>query len=256
MWSSRVLYIGSLPDLDMHRQAAALLCIGLDAAFDVRTESGHAVRTRSVLVRPQVMHSIGTQGQRCAFLLMDPDCPDYELLLAAKAHEAAHGIVADFAQEPALVEVLNQIATASDDARLTELLMQLEFSRQSAGAVVVDSRIQIVIGLLIAETGESVPVEKLASQVGISASRLAHLFKEQVGIPIRMFRTWYRLKTAAHLLSEGKSLTDAALIAGFYDSAHFANTFRDTFGLTPSMVFGAARKLRWYIAPNGQSTAS
>ena len=112
----------------------------------------------------------------------------------------------------------------------------------------IDARIQTVIALLIADTGESVPLEKLAQQVDISASRLAHLFKEQVGIPIRMFRTWYRLKSAAQLLSEGMTLTDAALRAGFYDSAHFANTFRDTFGLSPSSVFSQQRPLKWFIA--------
>ncbi len=240
----------------MHRQAAALLCVGLDAAFDVRTDSGYALRTRSALVGPQTMHSISTQNQRCAFLLMDPDCPDYELLLASKANAAAQGILAGIEQEAAIAATMHQICVAADDASLTELLAKLEFSRPAAETPRVDSRILTVIGLLVADTGESVPVEKLASHVGISASRLAHLFKEQVGIPIRMFRTWYRLKMAAHLLSEGKSLTDAALMAGFYDSAHFANTFRDTFGLTPSMVFSAQRPLRWFIAPNAQQIST
>jgi AraC-like DNA-binding protein len=53
---------------------------------------------------------------------------------------------------------------------------------------------------------------------------------------------------SAQLLSEGMTLTDAALRAGFYDSAHFANTFRDTFGLSPSSVFSQQRPLKWFIA--------
>jgi AraC-like DNA-binding protein len=35
----------------------------------------------------------------------------------------------------------------------------------------------------------------------------------------------------------GSSLTEAAVEAGFTDSAHFARLFRATFGVTPSYVF-------------------
>ncbi len=35
----------------------------------------------------------------------------------------------------------------------------------------------------------------------------------------------------------GKSLTDAALTAGFADSPHFSRTFRNMLGMTPSFVF-------------------
>lgn len=248
MWSSRVLFIGRLPDLEMHRQAAALLCLGLDAPFDVRVEAGQAVRTRSALVAPQLMHAVDTHGSACAYLLFDPDSDDYEYLRTGSARETIRGIVTDFAEETRWIQTLTQVGKTHEPAATHAVLESLDFGRRAAPRAMIDARIQTVIALLIADTGESVPLEKLAQQVDISASRLAHLFKEQVGIPIRMFRTWYRLKSAAQLLSEGMTLTDAALRAGFYDSAHFANTFRDTFGLSPSSVFSQQRPLKWFIA--------
>lgn len=240
--------MGRLPDLEMHRQAAALLCLGLEAPFDVRIEAGQAVRTRSALVAPQLMHAVETHGGVCAYLLFDPDSADYEHLRAGSGSERLPGIVTDFAEETKWIQLLHEIGGVNGPAATQALLTGLEFAGGAEVKPMIDARIQTVIGLLIADTGESVPLEKLAQQVDISASRLAHLFKEQVGIPIRMFRIWYRLKSAAQLLSEGMTLTDAALRAGFYDSAHFANTFRDTFGLSPSNVFNQQRPLKWFIA--------
>jgi len=48
---------------------------------------------------------------------------------------------------------------------------------------------------------------------------------------------------AAHAL-EGASLTEAAHAAGFFDSAHFSRTFRQTFGFAPSTVLGATLRGR------------
>lgn len=253
MWSSRVLFVGTLPDLEMHRQAAALLCVGLERSFGVRIDTGQAVLTQSALVAPQRMHAVETFGGRCAYLLFDPDSAAYEQLRAGSGSEAFDGVVVDFAEEGVWIQILNKIG-ASDSAATQTILTELDYATSFGARPLVDARIRTVIELLLADTGESVPVERLAHQVDISASRLAHLFKEQVGIPIRMFRTWYRLKTAAQHLSEGLTLTDAALRAGFYDSAHFTNTFRDTFGLPPSAVFGQQRPLKWYIAPAGEPT--
>ena len=44
---------------------------------------------------------------------------------------------------------------------------------------------------------------------------------------------WLRIYEACAALAEGASLSDAAYQAGFSDAAHFARTFRRTFGLAP-----------------------
>ncbi|MBL8022572.1 MAG: AraC family transcriptional regulator [Leptospirales bacterium] len=81
---------------------------------------------------------------------------------------------------------------------------------------------------------------------------MQHLFKETLGISIRKFRTWFRLKAAAILLKEDLSITDAAIGAGFYDAAHFAHCFRDTFGFAPSSIF-RGRPVRWYIGDEAET---
>lgn len=248
LWNGRTLFIGSVPDLGFHSQAAALICVGLTHEFELAREGSAAIVCRSALIGPQVWHTLKVNGGLCAFLFVDPDNPDYEYLLESNTTHVDGGFVAGLKEEGTLLLACNAVARAADDATLGHALEALELSRDSKHQpVVTDERIRYVIRLLAEDPGDSIPIETLAAQVDISPSRLAHLFKEQVGVPIRMFRTWFRLKTAVILLKDGLSITEAALRAGFYDSAHFANTFRDTFGLSPSMVFSPQRQIAWYI---------
>lgn len=71
----------------------------------------------------------------------------------------------------------------------------------------------------------------------LSVSRFMHLFSRELGVPFRRYRIWNRLRAAMRVALTGRNLTEAAISAGFTDSAHFARLFRETFGVTPSYVF-------------------
>jgi AraC-like DNA-binding protein len=71
---------------------------------------------------------------------------------------------------------------------------------------------------------------------GIPASRLQHLFRDQVGVPIRRYLLWPRYLTALSLLADGASVTRAAHAAGFADSAHLTRTAVRMNGFTPTKM--------------------
>ncbi|OKH62105.1 AraC family transcriptional regulator [Mycobacterium sp. SWH-M5] len=85
----------------------------------------------------------------------------------------------------------------------------------------------------------------LAAEVGVSVSRLTHLFSEQVGLPLRRYVLWSRLRVAIVNVQNGADLTGAAHAAGFSDSAHLTRTTRTMFGLPPSIL---SRHVRWDLA--------
>ncbi|MGA5215123.1 helix-turn-helix domain-containing protein [Streptomyces cinereoruber] len=76
--------------------------------------------------------------------------------------------------------------------------------------------------------------------MGISPSRLGHLFAEQLGLAYPAWRRWMCLRRAVEAVRAGASLTDAAHDAGFADSAHLSRTCRAMFGLTPTEAVRAA----------------
>lgn len=70
----------------------------------------------------------------------------------------------------------------------------------------------------------------------LSESRLIHLFKKEIGIPIRKYVLWWRLHQAIKLYLTGQTLTQSAHLAGFSDVAHLNRTFVSMFGLNPSQI--------------------
>lgn len=89
-----------------------------------------------------------------------------------------------------------------------------------------------------------VDFSELAATIGVSTSRLTHVFSAEVGIPLRSYARWLRLVRATESLAEGASITEAAHDARFADGAHFSRVFREMFGLTPSEVMLAGSWVR------------
>ncbi|WP_235437582.1 helix-turn-helix transcriptional regulator [Micromonospora sp. RV43] len=87
--------------------------------------------------------------------------------------------------------------------------------------------------------GGPMTLTDLAGRVGISPSRLGHLFAGQLGLSFPTWRRWTRLQHALRQVSAGASLTVAAHAAGFADSAHLTRTCRAMFGLTPTEALQA-----------------
>ena len=99
-----------------------------------------------------------------------------------------------------------------------------------------DERIDLVLGFIHENIHETLSTEQLTNISFLSESRLLHLFKDEMGLPIRNYILWYRLKVALeHLINEG-SLTKAAHMAGFSDQSHFTRTCQKMIGVPPSII--------------------
>jgi len=77
----------------------------------------------------------------------------------------------------------------------------------------------------------------LANVLNLSYHRASHVFVETVGIPVRTYQLWQKLYRASAPLQEGRSLTEAAHIAGFSDSAHYSRAFQTAYGRSPTEMF-------------------
>jgi AraC-like DNA-binding protein len=82
---------------------------------------------------------------------------------------------------------------------------------------------------------EPVSLEQIAEQVGLSASRLSRLFHQQAGISLVEFRQRQSLQRFFKLFGDGqhKTMTAAALEAGFGSYPQFHRVFKQLTGKTP-----------------------
>jgi len=85
----------------------------------------------------------------------------------------------------------------------------------------------------------AVRVEDAAAATGLSPSHFMHWFREASGLSFRAFVRWLRLQRAVRTLATGATLTEAAHLAGFADSAHLSRTFVATFGVPPAPLRSA-----------------
>ncbi len=83
-------------------------------------------------------------------------------------------------------------------------------------------------------------ISELTSEVLLSNSRLSHLFKEHIGVSIKKYLVWNKLKQAINLyLDENTNLTDISIESGFFDQAHFTNSFKKILGVSPSKAYNS-----------------
>lgn len=99
----------------------------------------------------------------------------------------------------------------------------------------MDARVEHVLLLLSSRMTETLRMEELAREVGLSVSRLSHLFKETTGESVLEALNRMRIKQAAQLLEyTGRTATEAAHDVGFHNYNHFASLFRKRMGISPS----------------------
>jgi AraC family transcriptional regulator len=84
---------------------------------------------------------------------------------------------------------------------------------------------------------ENLSLSDIASEIGSSVFHLARIFKARTGFSLHAYRNQLRLRAALERLQEtGVDLTEIALDLGFSSHSHFTETFRRSFGMTPSVV--------------------
>ena len=98
----------------------------------------------------------------------------------------------------------------------------------------MDRRIRRVRSVLDEQYRDPPSVRDLAVLVGLSASRLAHLFRDEVGMSIRSYVVERRLQMAALLIVQThERISQIAYSVGFNDVSNFNHSFKRRFGMSP-----------------------
>lgn len=107
----------------------------------------------------------------------------------------------------------------------------------------LDERVRKAADLLAGTLHEPFSLTKLAKECGLSVSRLAHLFREQMGASPQKYQEQLRLLWAGQLLrSSGLSVTEIAADLGYASPFYFSKRFKTIFGKSPSHYRSGQRK--------------
>ena len=212
----RVLYVGPWNEAAEHTPMVPVLGAGLDGDIYLVID-GEPFTGRAVHVTSGVSRSVNAFGGRLAVMPFDP-------MYATVGVLNAPGI-------------LRSLETLSNDGFDEQAWQSLADHAGLQPLARVGKEVRDAAVLLDSHHDENVPGEEVAAAVGYSLSHLQQLFRRQLGVSMRSYRSWSRLRRTAGLMATAPTLADAAVEAGFYDAAHFTRTFTATFGVLPSDVF-------------------
>ena len=236
-WEDRVLYVGPGLAAGLHAHHAVQVCLSLSGP--VRLRSSPRARWGSyagAVIPSDVPHESDTPVALLATLWLDAETPEARRLV----EPSRHAIVAIPASK--LRVIVPHLRAWWEDLHdgqqamslLDEVVRVLAPCERPSGPL--DLRVARARELLHAAPMRRLKLSDLAAAVSLSSSRLAHLLRAQLGLPVRRYLLWLRLRDALREMARGATTTEAAHAAGFADAPHLDRTFRRMFGFTPSAL--------------------
>lgn len=221
---------GAAGDNGLHSHHAIQAFAGPGA---VLAEVNGEQRGPGFVVPANVAHR-ATAAYPSSFLYVDPDSASGQRIAGAIGGRIVTLSPAQASELAAIVETSIADEGAAPAERLATMLGAAEVSPRR------DQRISAALAAFH-ESDAPLNVGALARALNLSPSRVAHLFRNEVGAPIRSFLLWSKLRRAFTGIAQELSLTEAAHHGGFADSAHFSRTCARMFGASPLTLTGAVK---------------
>lgn len=239
LWQEQALFLGLAAQTSFHASPAIKILIALDCEFRLRTEENGAWQNfKSAIIAPGQFHAIDGQNNKLALIVLVPEAKAAQPLIPILARKSLSRIPVGIVQN--FLPIFEEFDAMSVESVESEKICRKMFEKIRNGEELlsagIDKRITQSIERLRAESENHFSVGEIAANVALSESRFSHLFTEQVGVSVRRYQLWLRLREAIHLLATGTSLTETAHEAGFSDSAHLTRTFRQMLGIAPSAL--------------------
>lgn len=264
MWITpgRVFYGGLLGAPTLRRLGSWTLYFSRDATLRLSIEAGGDARWdegRLAVVPPYRPHRLASAARHVCDILIEPETID-----AAGLEEPLRMVLQgegmlDTAQ-PTLGGLLERLCEAHDhlasqldplpahDAAFDELVFGTTLPKPA-----LDPRIIAALETLKDDDALDASAQELADRARLSFHRFLHLFGDEVGVPLRTFRSWKRARMWLKHVTEESNLTEVAHRIGYPDSAHFSRSVRQVFGLQPKDVIAGCRRLALHREPQKPS---
>ena len=214
MWVTpdRVFYAGLLGNPCEHVRGAILFYVALEGMIHISVASQEWRTTQVAVIQPYVPHRVACDARHVAALYIEPES-------------------VDMARLPALFATANGAIDADDfaahvrgcHARMMGMgrhfdLQPRDFDPMFFGHELarrpLDKRIAQVLERIKKDPSTPISAEECANLIGLSVSRFLHLFKAEVGVSFRSFRTWRRARSLLHYVNQTRNLAEVALEIG------------------------------------------
>jgi AraC-like DNA-binding protein len=219
-----------------HAHHAIQIVIALDGCVAISGSDGEWHETRGIVVRPDAEHSFDCNGAFGVMVFVDPESSEGAWLSTSLRQDIT--IVPD-SRLDAIVPALRTFAEQPDEsADIAPLVRQCIQGLRPGLAPTrrLDARVTTVLQAIRASDDLRMSLDQGADKACLSATRFAHLFKEQVGLPFSRYMLWRKLTRAMVAIASEGTIAAAAHAADFADAAHLTRTFYQMVGMAPSVL--------------------
>lgn len=241
VWRERFLFVGPSQATTMHRNHAAVWLTARDGLLRVTLADNTVLEGEAIYLPSGTEYATAPATAAVAALFWEPESDSFKRI-AARFDHAPHGFRCPLRKQEDWQMLQDPATSLAQAHQLIAAMFGMDLSAGDFHAF-MDARVQSAIDFLQESPQHYGSLDALAEEVHLSPSRLAHLFKNAVGVPVRRYVLWQKLRRALDLALTGDSLTTAALSAGFADSAHLSRTVRSMLGIAPEFLFRHRERL-------------
>lgn len=216
-------------DASIHRHAMMQFFVCTEGKLNIKVGK-EKPDAKCILVNKNVKHSFNADKRLCLTTIIEP-VSDLGLALDVLLDNRDYYIVEESMADALIRQVIGLKEQPCKD-RYSDLTDEISrcFGLLPSHKQ-LDERIVSFLGMLDYCDCDDHSIEGYAGKLNISASRLSHLFSEQVGIPLKKYLTLHQLEKAFMEILQGESITKASMDAGFDSPSHFAAVVKNLMGL-------------------------
>lgn len=190
-----------------------------------------SISCKCVIVNKNVHHCFSSEGQlHVSIILLPTSSIAWQVanLMVDKEYD-----VIDILQFQELQDiVLRLIASDKPDDHSHFIQKFRECLGLCEDTIVYDNRILKLFSYIEDCECDDHALSFFADKVALSPSRLSHLFREQVGLPLKSYIQLHQMQKAFLAILQGEHVTDAALLANFDSPSHFASVTKRMIGMS------------------------
>lgn len=234
--AARMLMVSAYLKAQKHQHSAIQITFSLDGPFSVWTEETDWFKAEAVLIDSNVPHAVQDFAGKQVTCGISPDAVrgsnlQTKILEGKKIMTLPLGPFERW--WPTFVDMVENNTPCYQAFDVCDQMIDSLTGKEEFHGV-IDSRITDTIHHIHESLHDDISAESLAARVHLSMDRFLHLFKEQLGLPLRQYVLSQRCIVATRAFNSGMPLKQAAYEGGFSDPAHFSRTFSQLNGAKPS----------------------
>ncbi len=214
-----------------HSHCILQIFLSFDAPMEIIVGE-RCISGKCVIINKNVPHSVVSNEQMRLSIFIEPT--------ANLSHQLAKKLIGDYliCDKENIAEIQRkavELISASQNIYQSFINNLIDYLGLKIAHPILDERIKQTMNLLKDCDFYDHTIKYFSDKVALSPSRLSHLFREQIGVPLKSYIILHQLEKAFTALFDGKNITDAAMIAGFDSSSPFAATTKKWLGMPVSI---------------------